>query len=87
MDLAELQKRNYAATVRRGLICKNTDHVEFDKKLFEEALEVVHTGNLEELQEELSDVIIVCLTYAKHYNLDIQSALEQKTIYNENRKD
>ena len=90
MDLTELQKRNYAATVRRGLIKPDTLKFEFTLKLDEECneldLAILNRDKFNEA-EELADVIIVCLNYAKHFGIDIQSALEQKTLYNESRTD
>jgi len=86
LTLKEIQQRNYNATVRRGLISDNTTIYEFFKKLEEEKNEFFFAESADE-PEELADVIIVCLCYAKHYNIDIQKALEEKTLYNEKRKD
>lgn len=90
MDLKEIQNRNYKATVKRGLITNQTPGYGFIDKIYEETSELeynyMHTiGKIDPL--ELSDIIIVCLNMAKHYNIDIQKALEEKTIFNENRKD
>jgi len=85
MTLSEIQLRNYAATVRRGLITPATVDLEFMIKIFEEAAEVARTRTPDELREELADVIIVCLNFAKHFDIDIQFGLESKTLYNELR--
>lgn len=87
MDLNELQLRNYSATVRRGLITPQTTISEFTAKLFEECNEFYDAtkfGLLDGL--ELADIIIVCLSTAKHFDIDIQRMLEQKTIINETRE-
>ena len=87
MTLQEIQSRNYAATVSRGLITPKTTDREFVSKLFEECHEVDNflrfTGNIDPF--EIADVIIVCLNMAKHFDIDIESALEQKTVINEKR--
>ena len=85
MTLSEIQLRNYEATVRRKLITPATTDREFMIKIFEEAAEVARTRTPEELREELADVIIVCLNFAKHFNIDIQFGLEWKTLFNELR--
>lgn len=91
MDLKELQERNYAATVRRGLISEKTQITEFLKKIEEEFNELdfsVYLWEGESFDEkELADIILVCLAMAKHYDIDIIKVLEEKVIINENRKD
>jgi NTP pyrophosphatase (non-canonical NTP hydrolase) len=91
MDLKEIQERNYAATVRRGLINIFTDFNDFYLKIVEETEEL----NKSKLpfsppddfdSKELADIIIVCLCMAKHFNIDIEQILAEKTIFNENRK-
>ena len=94
MDLKEIQERNYKATVKRGLINNDTTREAFYNKLEEEREEFmweflwkdrININN--STINELSDIIIVCLNIANHYNIDIQKALEDKTLYNENRND
>jgi len=90
MDLKEIQLRNYNATKRRGLITPNTTELEFLYKLYEEVTEFefeIAFTNDNKKPLELADIIIVCICYAKHFNIDIQKALEQKTLINEKRKD
>lgn len=87
MDLHDIQSRNYTATVNRGLIRENTSMNDFERKLAEEVLEAMKADNMDELAKELADVIIVCLNYAEHFGIHIHAALEEKTIYNEQRKD
>ena len=90
MDLKTIQNRNYTATLNRGLITPQTTELEFLYKLYEEVTEFefeIAFTNENKKPLELADVIIVCLNYAKHFNIDIQKALEQKTLINEKRKD
>lgn len=87
MNLIEIQNRNYQATVKRGLITPKTTQSEFIAKLFEEARELDNSRRFfgEFDRCELADVMIVCLSIAKHYDIDIMKALEDKTIINEKR--
>lgn len=91
MDLTEIQNRNYEATVKRGLITPNTTFIEFFNKANEEFDELIDSWIEHDFtifsELELADIILVCLAMAKHFNIDIQKALEDKTIINENRKD
>ena len=84
MDLKQIIERNYKATVKRGLITDKTTPFEFALKLKEEVSEWHNDPND---PHENADVILVILAYCEHHNIDIQKALEEKTIYNENRKD
>ena len=84
MKLKKLMSRNYAATVRRGLITNDTTVDEFISKIYEEAEELYENPDDD---SELADIILVCLAYAKHFHIDIVSALEQKVKYNEVRED
>lgn len=90
MDLKEIINRNYDATVRRGLINNETDFVDFFDKIKEETEELIQSwidNRFKKVNEiELADIIIVCLCMAKHYNIDIQKTLEEKTKFNEKRK-
>lgn len=86
MTLLEIQERNYAATVRRGLINPKTTKDEFYNKIIEEVVELLYHTDSENEAEELADIITVCLSYAKHYNIDFMNALRRVTIKNENRK-
>ena len=93
MNLKEIIERNYKATIKRGLIGVYTSPTEFEDKLKEEVCEfeksfLYDKGELLNVDEsEMADIIIVILNMAKHYDIDIQKALEEKTLFNENRKD
>ena len=89
MKIKEIQERNYRATVKRGQITETTNFYDFLSKTHEEVQELydcyIHTGNVDPL--ELADIILVCMSLAKHNDIDIDKALQAKTIINENRKD
>ncbi len=79
---------NYDSIVKRGLITTSTTRNEFLDKLFEEVAELEQAeinndwGNM---CEELADVILVCLNWAKHYNIDIEAELIAKIKKNQAR--
>ncbi|PNX47080.1 MAG: hypothetical protein BV456_11465 [Thermoplasmata archaeon M8B2D] len=94
MDLKEIQERNYQATVKRGLITAATTFDDFIDKIKEETLELIYSaeidirsGDIKYMFDELelSDIIITCFNMAKYYDIDIQKALEEKTLINETR--
>lgn len=87
MNLIEIQNRNYQATVKRGLITPKTTESEFTAKLFEEVRELSNSRKffVGFDPHELADIIIVCLNIAKHYDINIELALIEKTVINENR--
>ncbi|MDD4515673.1 hypothetical protein [Massilibacteroides sp.] len=89
MNIKELLERNYNSTVKRGLIKKETTPEEFINKIFDEYIELVIEHRKFSLHEdtfyELADIILVCLNFATHYDIDIFKYLEQKIEINENR--
>lgn len=96
MDLKEIQERNYQATVKRGLISNKTTIEQFLDKIFEELEELDCSlwdytkrkrkkSFCKNSKLEMADIILTVLAMAKHYDIDIQKALEEKTIINENR--
>lgn len=92
MDLIDIINRNYIATVKRGKIIKKTTIYEFIEKIYEEVDELNSSWLYSELgldfdEFELADIIIVCLCMAKHFKVNINDIIEQKTIINETRKD
>lgn len=84
MTNQELLQRNYASTVKRGLIKPETNKDEFISKMNEEFIEFIFADMVEE-PYELADIILVCMSYATHYNIDIFKYLEKKIEINENR--
>lgn len=83
----ELIEENYASIVRRGLITHNTTASDFIMKMKEEVEELIEANkfNMKNEAEELADVILVCLNYAKHFNIDIEKKLKQKIQTNKTR--
>ena len=85
--MTDLMDRNYQATVNRGLINDNTGAHEFVDKLKEEMAEWVEAveKSLPNSDEELADIILVCLAFASHFLIDIEKELINKIIKNEKR--
>ena len=86
MDL--IIENNYNSTVFRGLITPNTTPTDFINKLHEEVKELEDAfckGSTKETQEELADVILVCLNFARHYSIDIENELKLKIKKNYDR--
>lgn len=83
--MIELIRRNYKSIVQRGLINHSTTLEDFVDKLKEEVNEFEHHNSPENLNEELADVILVCLNIAEHYQIDIEKELINKIEINENR--
>lgn len=87
MTLQEIIEENYASIVKRGLIYDGVPQVAFTSKILEECTEFVNAaiyGNGFP-DEELADIILVCLNYAAHYGIDIQTELENKIQKNYER--
>lgn len=78
---------NYLSIVKRGLITSETSEKDFILKLEEEVQEFIEAVNfnMKTEPEELADIILVCLNYAKHYNIDIEHELKRKIEINKNR--
>ncbi len=88
MEIQEIIDRNYQATVKRGQITKATDAYDFGEKLNEEVYELNESVSFNEFDEsELADIALVCFAMAKHYYIDLLKVMEEKMLYNENRKD
>lgn len=85
MNLTEIQRRNYAATQRRGLIDQFTTKQDFILKMYEEVTELAQTETDSHEAEELADIVTVCLCYAFHFDIDLMGALEAVVIKNEQR--
>lgn len=90
MTIKEIINRNYAAQLKRGKVTKKIDFYDWIIDIRDEVNELwnsypKHNSTFDE--KELADIILVCLSMSKHYNIDIVKALEEKTKYNEKRKD
>jgi NTP pyrophosphatase (non-canonical NTP hydrolase) len=86
--MKNLIEENYKSIVARGLITPSTKLNDFIDKLLEETMEFhdasnnflkspTKSNNLK-MDEELADVILVCLNIAKHYKIDIEKELNNK---------
>ncbi len=88
MALQKIIRDNYDSIVKRGLISPNTKPRDFLEKLYEECNEfetALLTGTNTEMDEELADVILVCLNFAQHYDIDIENELTKKIKKNYER--
>jgi len=86
--MEKLIKDNYDSIVKRGLIKPETNTIDFLRKLDEEVSELWGSldRNLNSFdEEELADVILVCLNMAHHYGIDIETELKNKIKINQNR--
>jgi len=86
--LSHIINRNYNSIIERGLITKHTTKEDFLNKLIEESSEVseaIDKKDDENLSEELADVILTVLNFAKHYDIDIENELNKKIKKNYER--
>lgn len=94
--MKKLIKDNYDSTVKRGCITPSTTAFDFIDKIYEEVgelEEILNTINDKEpkkemfnkFNEELSDIILVCLNCAKHFDIDIETELKNKIEKNYQR--
>lgn len=88
-DIQQLIDRNYAAQIRRGQITSDTTFSDFKLKINEELKELSNSyyENVNFDPKELADIILVCFSMAKHFNIDIMEVLSEKVAYNEKRED
>lgn len=91
--MKKLIEANYKSIIKRGFINEDTEVSDFLLKIREEVDEFEHeiynfnmfrTSNE---NEELADIILTCLNFARHYNIDIEKELKNKIRKNETRKD
>jgi NTP pyrophosphatase (non-canonical NTP hydrolase) len=90
MTIKEIINRNYTAQLKRGKVTSKIDFYDWIIDIRDEVNELwnsypKHNSTFDE--KELADIILVCLSMSKHYNIDIVKALEEKTLFNEERKD
>jgi len=84
--MKQIIEKNYDSIIKRGLITPDTSVNEFLDKLHEECTELGHDcANGVDFAEELSDVILVCLNMAKHFDIDIEKELNKKIQKNYDR--
>lgn len=96
--MKKIIETNYDSTVKRGLITSSTNAFDFIDKIFEEASELEEIINeindkkptnkmFENFNEELADIILVCLNCAKHLDIDIEKELIKKIKKNYERSE
>lgn len=87
--IESLIDRNYNATKERGQITSDTTFSDFKLKIHEELKELSNSyyENVNFDPKELADIILVCFSMAKHFNIDIMQVLSDKVAYNEKRED
>tara|TARA_R110002072_G_scaffold257557_1_gene416249 strand:+ start:120 stop:380 length:261 start_codon:yes stop_codon:yes gene_type:complete len=85
--MKKIIEKNYDVTVKRGCINSKTTEEDFILKIKEEVEEFIEANKfgLVTENEELADIILVCLNYAKHYGIDIKKELKQKINKNKKR--
>ena len=79
---------NYQSIVDRGFICPLTTRSDFFDKIDEEVQKLKDASfkyDLQNVKEELADVIMVCLNFAKHYDFDIEQQIKDKIEINKQR--
>lgn len=90
-NLNEIIKRNYEATVRRGQISNKTNVSDFFKKTDEEVQELKESINISAIYpfdpKEAIDIILVQTAMLHHYGFNTELLLNEKVIFNEQRKD
>jgi NTP pyrophosphatase (non-canonical NTP hydrolase) len=97
--MKKLINDNYDSTVRRGLITPSTNGYDFVDKIKEETKELLESLDdirfaseakqkyFDSFNEELADIILVCLNCAKHLDIDIESELKKKIEKNYRRSE
>ncbi len=92
--MKELIESNYKSIVDRGLITPTTYYFDFLNKIKEEFQELrgavldyvdYDPDSFPNVKEELADVIMVCLNFAKHYDIDIEQEIKNKIEVNKQR--
>ena len=90
---------NYESTVKRGLITPSTSGYDFVDKIKEETIELLESlddirfstqakqEHFDHFNEELADIILVCLNCAKHLDIDIETELKNKIEKNYKRSE
>lgn len=91
MNIQEITRRNYYATRRRGQITDTTNEMDFAKKIQEELNELIESFGKSHIHpfdiKELADIALVCFGKAHHFGYDLLKAMEEKTLFNEQRPD
>jgi len=83
-ELAQIIESNYKSVLKRGFYQDNPTKLQIIDKLKEEVQEFIEAveKNLPNENEELADIVLVCLNYAKHFGIDIEKELISKIEIN-----
>lgn len=93
--MKELIEDNYRSIIARGLITPSTSECDFLDKIMEEVKEL-ETANFnldkietpkysDNMREEMADVILTVLNFARHYDIDIETEMKLKIEKNYSR--
>ncbi len=85
--MRKIIKDNYISTCKRGLINDKTQDKEFLLKIEEETKELIEYFLLNKEIDwmEVSDIILTCLNFCVHKNIDPYVILREKVNINFNR--
>jgi NTP pyrophosphatase (non-canonical NTP hydrolase) len=86
--MKKIIKENYESTLLRGCIDKNTTELSFLMKVKEEVSELesaYYSGDMENMREEMADVVLTVLNFARHYDIDIETEMKLKIEKNYSR--
>jgi NTP pyrophosphatase (non-canonical NTP hydrolase) len=86
--MKKIIEENYESTLLRGCIDKNTTEVSFLMKVKEEVSELesaYYSSDMENMKEEMADVILTVLNFARHYEIDIETEMKLKIDKNYSR--
>lgn len=85
--MESITKRSYIAAVKRGAITHETTHNNFIDKIHEELIELIEEcDGSPEQWIELSDIVLVCFNFARHYNTDLLEVMRKKVEADEGRE-
>ena len=91
MELNEIIKRNYEATVKRGQISNKTTVSDFLNKTDEEVQELKDSCKGSPIYpfdpKEAIDIILVQTSMLHHYGFNAEKIMIEKVLYNEKRQD
>jgi NTP pyrophosphatase (non-canonical NTP hydrolase) len=89
IDLNNLATEAARCAINRVKITGHHCWDDYMKDLSEEVIELSLAGNrgLNGLMDEIPDIILVCMSIASVYGIDIEKAIIKKMEYNEKRKD
>lgn len=94
IDLIRISKECSETAFRRGQIGENVEHWPSAGSISGELMEFIkadenkpseHLSGYTEAQEELADILIVCLTELNRRGVDVEKLIIEKTEFNKTR--